>query len=269
MASYMGSGSGTARLVTSAEARAAAGEAPATIRIRNLQSVVRVGTDAWGRHGRTQPILVSAEVGLKQTFGAAANSDSVSADTVHYGTLTKAILGFLEENFGPNVPPNPTAVWTLKCALEGLWARLTGLCIWEILLGGYPDRSQPPVLNATQLRSLAITFHLPKASLAGDGVSLTAMCVYGNRAGVYSMSLCLHNLRQRTLIGVNPNERLAKQVVGTTVEIDKYTLFEDEYATLENLVVEVCESISILSDGLHSFSYYLSASNTESLFYRR
>ncbi|KLU87755.1 hypothetical protein MAPG_06748 [Magnaporthiopsis poae ATCC 64411] len=53
------------------------------------------------------------------------------------------------------------------------------------------------------------------------------------------MCLRLHGLRVPTLIGVNPNERLAKQFVVTDIEIDKFDYAPDVYTALEALAVKI------------------------------
>ena len=76
--------------------------------------------------------------------------------------------------------------------------------------------------------------------LLGIGVSAFSTCVFRADGGIdnFSRSLKLHGLRIPTLVGVNPNERLAKQIVSVSVEIDRTR--EDRYAQLEELVVKVC-----------------------------
>ncbi len=84
---------------------------------------------------------------------------------------------------------------------------------------------------------------LPKASLLGAGVSFKGAFGYDEKhegLSGYSMTLTLHELRVPTLIGVNPNERLAKQMVVATVEMDRYDRMVDAYCRLEELVVKVC-----------------------------
>lgn len=57
---------------------------------------------------------------------------------------------------------------------------------------------------------------------------------------LYAISLRLHDLRVPTLVGVNENERLARQFVVATVTLDKFNpVAEDHYTALEALVVKV------------------------------
>ncbi|KAI1757092.1 Dihydroneopterin aldolase-domain-containing protein [Xylaria castorea] len=114
---------------------------------------------------------------------------------------------------------------------------------------------QVPFLDAARLRSLALTLHLPKASLLGSGVSLTTAACFKdaddlgeekkkNPLRSYARSLRLHGLHVPTLIGVNSNERAAKQMVVVDVEIDRFDAQEDIHTELEKTVVETLESSS-------------------------
>ena len=55
----------------------------------------------------------------------------------------------------------------------------------------------------------------------------------------YARCLRFHGLRVPTLIGVNPNEREAKQMVVVDVEIDRFDALEDIHTELESLIVAV------------------------------
>ena len=90
--------------------------------------------------------------------------------------------------------------------------------------------------------SIKLTF--PKASLLGEGISLTASTLYGPFGGGYgclryALSLRLQNLKVPTLIGVNPNERHNKQSVVADIELDNFICLEDMYTNLEKGVVQV------------------------------
>ncbi len=221
---------------TSWAVRCAAGEPTAVVRVRNLQTTTQAAQDAWGRNHKTQPLHVSAEVYLSQSFDTAASTDRVSADTVHYGTLSKTILASLEP-----FSVHTTTPVTLRHVLEQIWSNLTGLYIGGTISSKLArDR---PLLDVSKVRFLSVTVFLPKASLLGDGVSLTAAAVFGQEY-VFSIALGLQNLRVPTLIGVNSNERLARQVVVANVEIDKFDYAPDDYTGLEAVIVKVllCDS---------------------------
>lgn len=239
-------------LSTQWEVRAVAGEPKAVVRVRNLQAVVQGGTDAWGRPGKPQPALISAEISFTHPFGTVCSHDRLSPETVHYGKLSKAILEAVDDlNNEPPPPPGADAAGaagaaappTMKDVLDMIWARLTGLPVdgnAEELSGS----SETPFLNLQFIRYMCITLEFPKASLLGDGVSLTASTLYGPFAGGYgclryALSLRLCNLRVPTLIGVNPNERHNKQFVVADIELDSFICLEDLYTDLEKGVVAV------------------------------
>jgi hypothetical protein len=87
---------------------------------------------------------------------------------------------------------------------------------------------------------------LPKASLLGSGVSLCGSELFGplGQSQACSMKLKLHDLRVPTLIGLNANERLAKQMVVANVEIDKWVEKEDHYVQIEQLIVTVSQILN-------------------------
>ena len=97
------------------------------------------------------------------------------------------------------------------------------------------------LLHRAITNALELSIMLPKASLMGSGVSLTTGTVYYiDRPNPVSMCgrLTLHELRIPALIGVNSNERLAKQIVVANVEIDRWVGHVDLYNELEDIVVK-------------------------------
>lgn len=91
---------------------------------------------------------------------------------------------------------------------------------------------------------LEITAQLPKASLVGGGgVSLTATGRFDVEGGGMmvesAFALRIHDFRLPTLIGVNSNERMAKQVVIANVEVDRLDDDADTYCELEQVLVKV------------------------------
>ncbi|KAK0618347.1 hypothetical protein B0T17DRAFT_618948 [Bombardia bombarda] len=239
---------GRARIGTSWEVKAAAGEPFAVVRVRNLQSVVQAAKDAWGRTGKSQPLLVSAELSFSTPFDTAAADDRLGADTVHYGNLSKTILTSL----GAATPsPSSSSHLTLRDVLETIWSDLTGLSVD----GSSTGAKKKPFLSLARVRFLSVTVTLPKASLLGEAVSLTASSVFGlgdgedggaaaPRAQIYSIALDLINLRVPTLIGVNPNERLSKQFVVTSVTIDQFGQSVDFYTDIESVVAKALDESS-------------------------
>ncbi|KAK5624486.1 hypothetical protein RRF57_000202 [Xylaria bambusicola] len=246
-----------APLVSTWKVRADASEAPAIVRVRNLQSVMAAGRDAWGRDAKPQPVLLSSEVSFARPFSTASADDSVNAETVHYGNLSKTLLNGIELfSFPPSKKKGLVATRrqegpaTPRTAdvFELLWVQMTGRVVDGSRVALPLD--QVPFLDAAKLRSLSLTIHLPKASLLGDGVSLTTATCFVDASELadekkknpqrsYARCLRLHGLRVPTLIGVNPNERKAKQMVVVDVEIDRFDVLEDIHTELEGLVVAV------------------------------
>ncbi|KAI3400454.1 hypothetical protein diail_3075 [Diaporthe ilicicola] len=225
--------------------RHAAGEPLAVVRVRNLQSTVVGPQDAWGREKTQQPLLVTAELHFTRAFGAAAAADNVtSGDTVHYGSLSKLILACVDRsNQHAEVAD---ANIDLRVLLEMIWIVLTG----RNVDGADAEPEAAPLLDRSRLRFISLTVCLPKASLLGEGVSLTASNVYapftvGPAAlSMYGLCLELHRLRVPVLIGVNSNERQAKQFVVVHVQVDKLDYYPDIYCELEKIVVQALEKSS-------------------------
>ncbi|KAK6193206.1 hypothetical protein LQW54_012700 [Pestalotiopsis sp. IQ-011] len=231
---------------------AAAGEPIAVVRVRNLQGTVPVGRDAWGRPDKAQPALVSTEVSFARPFGAASAGDTVSAETAHYGNLSKNLLGSLGAFASASPPTKVDALETggdedkpgSADVFELLWVGLTGRVVDGSARALPLDRL--PFLDTDRLRGLSLTVRLPKASLLGAGVSLTATAAFhqdaagaaGNPLRSYARSLRLHELRVPVLIGVNDNERKAKQMVVADVEVDRLDVTRDIHPELEALITE-------------------------------
>ncbi|KAI1307823.1 Dihydroneopterin aldolase-domain-containing protein [Xylaria venustula] len=264
-----------APLVSTWQVRANAGEPQAIVRVRNLQSVMVAGRDAWGRSAKAQPVLLSSEVSFARPFETASANDSVNTETVHYGNLSKTLLGGIElfspsstsstgANAGAGAGAGASKVGAGKVKREDGGAPHTGdvfELLWVQMTGRVVDGSrvalpmdQVPFLDATKLRSLSLTLHLPKASLLGDGVSFTTSACFAenlaeeetkrNPLRSYARCLRIHGLRVPTLIGVNPNERQAKQMVVVDVEIDRFDVREDIHTELEGAVVATLEKSS-------------------------
>lgn len=220
--------------------RHAAGEPLAVVRVRELSTAVVGPQDAWGRKNATQPVRVTAELHFSRAFDAAAAGDSVAAgDTVHYGTLSKLILACIERSseHAAAAAAAETQV-DLRVLLEMIWIVLTG----RNVNGDDAAPEAKPLLDLARLRFMSLTVTLPKASLLGEGVSLTASNVFPPHLAslsMYGLALKVHRLRVPTLIGVNSNERTAKQFVVTDVEIDRFDYYPDLYCELEGIVVKV------------------------------
>ncbi|GKT82881.1 folB domain-containing protein [Colletotrichum tofieldiae] len=239
------------RFASSWQVRAEAGEPFAVIRVRDLHGTLKAGTDAWGRLNKAQPVIISAELSLAQPFDSASASDMVSDDTVHYGHLAKALLASLDVvNSLVETRGSPCSLWF---ALLHIFEHLAGYRL------DHRERTPEDVVRTNQggtlraqlerVRLMDITLTLPKGSLLGDGVSISrAMVFEAAKPVVWSETLRIHGLRVPTLIGINANERKAKQVVKTDVEIEGYRSnvagADDIYVDLESIVVKTLEESS-------------------------
>ncbi|KAI0842862.1 hypothetical protein F5Y06DRAFT_291853 [Hypoxylon sp. FL0890] len=209
---------------------------------------------------------------------ASGDTDKLDAGTVHYGNLSKTLLSSLEL-WGQGKPSGGSSestgvvaaaitatgfaaeVKTPRTAdvFELLWVRMTGRVVDGSRVALPLD--QLPFLDAGKLRSLSLTMSLPKASLLGAGVSLTTTASFRedfskggdkkddkssskNPLRSYSRSLRIQGLHMPTLIGVNSNERKAKQMVVADVEIDKFDVADDIHSDLEKTIVDTMESSS-------------------------
>lgn len=243
-----------APLLSAFEVRARAGEPFAVVRVQDLQGTLPVGRDAWGRANKAQPALLSTEVSFARAFGRASAEDRVSAETAHYGTLSKSLLASLDlfnKNNNNSSAAAPAPSRAEGEAADGPHAADVFELLWVGLTGRVVDGSaralpldRVPFLDTARLRSLSLAVRLPKASLVGRGVSLSAAACFhdvggGNPVLGFSRALTLHALHVPTLIGVNANERAAKQMVVADVEVEKLDVARDIHPELEKLVVEV------------------------------
>ncbi|KAK4067374.1 uncharacterized protein Triagg1_7554 [Trichoderma aggressivum f. europaeum] len=255
-----------------------AGQPPAIVRVRNLQTSIEGPSDAWNRKGKPQPLSVSASVMLKEAFDGSSSADSVEADTVHYGLLSKAILASLEgqsqqaaEGSGDTAKKNQFS--SLRDIVNTIWEDLTGQdCNGRAKVTDEDSEAQTSFLKPSTIRCLELTVHLPKASLLGGGVSLTRIALFGrdgeSRPQPRGLSLKIHDLRVPTLIGVNDNERQAKQVVVATIEIDKFDIDKDIFTMIEGETVKVMsqssfETLEALASTLaNNLASYLHSNHT-------
>ncbi|KAM0498679.1 hypothetical protein ACHAP9_006156 [Verticillium nonalfalfae] len=192
----------TSRLRSSWDVRTLTGEPYAAIHVRSLQTVVRAGTDAWGRTGKDQPALVTAEVSLAKPFHVAASSDTVSEDTVHYGLLAKAVLASLGR-LGAH------SEGASRITINDLVEHLGN----DVVYPGESSDANPPrriLRDPAKVRYASLTLALPKASL----------------------------------LGVNDNERTAKQVVVADIDIDQFVCQADVYTGIEAVIVKTMEESS-------------------------
>ncbi|KAG6003292.1 hypothetical protein E4U21_002220 [Claviceps maximensis] len=226
----------------------ATGQTPSTVRVNNIQSTIQGPHDAWGRPDRAQPISVSVTVHLFHAFGSASASDALTPDTIHYGLLSKVILSTLD-----SLKPKTSIgqALSLPNVLARIWTDLTGLELFASASSSSSSNSanassnSTPFLRLASLKGLELKIYLPKASLQGQGVSLTGHGVFEDSTLITrGLSLKLHDVRVPVLIGVNDNERLAKQAVVANFEVERFNDRSDNYCDLESVVVEAMTSSS-------------------------
>jgi hypothetical protein len=146
--------------------------------------------------------------------------------------------------------------WTVTDLVDWLFVYLTGSrsngtipdasFSQSYLRGGCPCLVDgKPLLNTQTLQELKITLRLPKGTLLSGGVVLDISAGYPSPGRTpislpYHTSLKLEDIKIPTLIGLNPCERLAKQMIIATVEIDPYVVAgQDHYNELEQIIVKV------------------------------
>jgi len=231
-----------ATLQTSWAVAQEAGEAHSSIRVTNLQTSLPVAKDAWGRQGKLQPVLISASVSLREPFSSASSSDTVTNSTVHYGILSKAIIESCQrctEIFNSSGSANEEC--TVEFLAQFIHLFLTHSVVQGDLEPRYLRIVNNLVLPPKLLNSLELVIKLPKASLIGNAVSFRYHLTYkidGQGPDKFSSVLRLHDLRIPTLVGVNPNERLAKQILVVNVDLDPWVK-EESYNELEEIIVKV------------------------------
>ncbi|RGP67268.1 hypothetical protein FLONG3_8559 [Fusarium longipes] len=222
-------------LVSSRRLSNAEGDPVAIVRVRNLQTTIQGPKDAWGRGSKQQPLLISAEVSLTHAFPSSSSDDKVASDTVHYGLLSKSILSTLEKL--------PRSALSLNDVLNRLWVDLTGFQYTGVKEAS--SEQTKAFLDTSLIRRLSISLVLPKASLMGSAIRLTGSCLFVDSAiTARSLELGLEGIRVPTLIGVNSNERNAKQVVITNIRIDEYQTDHDNYAVIESVIVDAMSESS-------------------------
>ncbi|PBP22643.1 hypothetical protein BUE80_DR006561 [Diplocarpon rosae] len=233
------------------------GDPHTRIRVTNLSTTLPVGTDAWGRRNIPQPVLLSASISLKHPFTSASSTDTVAPSTVHYGTLSKAILAACKEFAELCADELCPVPMHLRALVQYVHFYLTGqdtlpriqhqACVSRSKASdGEKQADAEPLLKCESIRLFELEVTLPKASLLGSGISLKGSFGYegGDGPNAYSMVLQLRELRIPTLVGVNACERLAKQMVYVDVEMQRWDWMADGYCELEELVVKSTEESS-------------------------
>lgn len=210
----------------------AAGEPSSTIRVSNLSTNISGPSDAWGRPNRPQPIQVSVEISFQKPFSTTSSDDALKGDTVHYGMLSKHVMKVVGDS-------------------EGMCLSQLVLRIRESLIGSktaHHGGKGTGLLSGTEVRFIKVTAYLPKGTKLGSGVSITDSIVLEDGSSVkgehvWGNVLKFHDLKVPVLIGVNDNERMAKQLVVANVEIDRWTVHPDTYDQIEEHITKVSQAL--------------------------
>jgi len=189
--------------------------------LRNLHFELAVGPDAWNRRGKPQPVSISLEIGSAAAIQNAAAGDDV-AKALDYGKLYKLIRGKLTTN-----SPQFRDMHTLHDAVRNCIA--SNVCVKAEIM-------------------------LPKALLRAEGGLTYATAEEYKDDYVQSVeTLTISGIRCACIIGVNPHERLEKQMVIVNLiftEISEAApnraaarkVPADKYPAITNGVIEVCGS---------------------------
>ncbi|KAK0748178.1 hypothetical protein B0T21DRAFT_406716 [Apiosordaria backusii] len=228
---------------------------PAVVSVRNLSAVLlRAARDGWNRPLRPQPVFISAEIAFREPFDSASQTDKLGHDTIHYGNLSKALLDTVEFYFGPGATAaidhegkaeEGAGGWDAQLVLNQMWFDLTGTTLDGREEGDKGGRSFLGG-SLSRIGLLSVTITLPKASLLGEGVGFTASAGYDEqgRMSARALSMEIKRLRVPTLIGLNPNEREAKQMLIVGVTIEEVNVRGDRYTRVEGTVVKALEESS-------------------------
>jgi len=147
--------------------------------LKDMQFMLSVGTDAWQRKGKTQPVHITVQVDQVKAINEAALSDDVSK-TLDYGKLYKSIQHNLE---GQKDYDN-----ILEVAEQVLLA-ITA-----------------PGVDVT------LEIDLPKATLRAEGGFGYTLKKTANPETSHDV-VCIRGIKCACIIGVNPHERRDKQIL--------------------------------------------------------
>ncbi|TKA75089.1 hypothetical protein B0A55_05601 [Friedmanniomyces simplex] len=180
---------------TSTPTPKASGQGPTNnqdiISVKNLQLPCGVvAPDVWGK-AKEQPALLTLTLVLRgEGFGSAAGGDRLDGSTIHYGELSKRIRS--------------------ACSTQGQTAGHVSAHAERII----SEMSRKTSTSFITARSV-VEVHLPKASMYGDGVTLTNITEYDERGRTRAAQriFVVREVKLMLLVGVNSYERSGKQPV--------------------------------------------------------
>lgn len=191
--------------------------------LSNLHFELAVGTDAWHRRGKPQPVAISLEIGSGVAIQNAAAGDDVSK-ALDYGKLYKLIFGKLTTSNAQF-----RDVRALHDAVRNCIA--SNVCV-------------------------KMEISLPKALLRAEGgLTYASVEEYKDDYLLPIETLSIRGIRCACIIGVNPHERVEKQVVIVDVIFSEalesasnaataQKIPFDRYHAITTSVVEVCCHLS-------------------------
>lgn len=159
--------------------------------INRLHANTVVGSDCWGKK-RPQPLVVS--VRLSTSLQRPAETDDIQ-QTLNYGTLYKSIISELG---------SPLHEKDITCTLADIADGIIVRCITPLIT--QCKTSEP---------TSTICIEAPKTLLSG---ALWGYEIQTQGLNQYHYKYFVKNLRISVIIGVNPPERLSKQVVELDIE---------------------------------------------------
>ena len=156
--------------------------------LKDLQISKAVGTDAWGREGKAQPMLISLK-----WYNDLSGKDDLK-ETLSYSKISKDVVKAISEEYGSFTSAHTLADFIYTISVVNNW-------------GGV---------------GLTVQIHLPKAVLhANNGLKYVSHYqlreLPGNRHffdedQLYPKTL-IEDVKLSCIIGVNEHERLSKQIV--------------------------------------------------------
>jgi dihydroneopterin aldolase len=161
------------------------------ILINRLHVNTVVGSDCWGKK-RPQPLIVS--VRLSTSLQRPAETDDIQ-HTVNYGTLYKSIISELG---------SPLHEQDITCTLADIANGIVVRCIMPLIT---QREASDPIL--------VIRIEAPKTLLSG---ALWGYEIQTQGLNQHHHKYFVKDLRISVIIGVNPPERLSKQVVELDLE---------------------------------------------------
>lgn len=187
-----------------------------------------IAPNVWGEY-KAQPVLLSLALTLNPGIGSAADKDALDQNTIHYGHLAKRIRG------------GASSDQTLSQCTA-----MVGDILYD--MGQRDD-------HTFRLSESKMQLTFPKASMSGETFEIQRSATHGSDGTVSSprtnFSIC--GMKVMTLIGVNANERQAKQplLVGLELCVDSKTIPWDLDATarlfgVEHSLVQVrCQTFAV------------------------